>query len=409
MDYPLKGLKIIDFSQAMMGPLATQMLGDLGAEVIKVERLQGEAVRSGVAAGMEALLKKEELPDSAMWLANNRNKKDLAVDIRKDKGREIVMKLLVNADVLVENFRPGVMDRLGLGYDDVLPINPRIIYCSLSGWGETGPKRNWAGGDMWAQAMSGMVSLGGEPDDAPYMVSCQVVDHAGAALTAFTIMAALFIRERTGKGQKVTTNSLDTAMFVQNPEINTYLIDGRVIKKTGRGWGLVPPPYGPFRAKDGDVLTIFGAGPQWPFFCETIGREDLTEDPRFSTDEARMKNRKELYILLDEVFSQKTRSEWQKLFREAKMRCDPCLTHDELMADPQVEANEMVISVKHPVRGKIKMLSLPVRLHGTPLLRREPPPLLGEHTKVILFELGYSEEEINRLAEEEVIKIFKKN
>lgn len=402
----MDGLKIIDFSQAMMGPLATQMLADLGAEVIKVEKPQGEAVRKGVAAGMEALLKEEELSDSAMWLANNRNKKDLALDIRKSEGKKIALKLVAKADVMVENFRPGVMERLGLGYDDISQVNPKIIYCSLSGWGQTGPKRNWAGGDMWAQAMSGLVSLGGELGDAPYMVPCQVADHTGAALVAFAISTALLIRERTGKGQKVTANSLDTAMFVQNPEINTYLIDGKVIKKMGRGWALVPPPYGPLKASDGDILTIFGSGPQWPVFCDIIEREDLKEDPRFATDEARIKNRREFYILMDEIFSRKTRAEWQKRFREARMRCDPCLTHDELMADPQVEANEMVVSVKHPVRGEMKMLSLPVKFQGTPQLRDAPPPLLGQHTEDILLGLGYTEEEIDSLSNEEVIKAF---
>ncbi len=407
--YPFDGIRVVDFSQGMMGPLAAQMLGDMGAEVIKVERLEGEAMRKGIPLGMDELLEgREKLPDSTIWLANNRNKKSIAIDLRKKKGMEVALRLIKGSDVLIESFRPGVMEKLGLGYEKVSELNPKIVYCSISGYGESGPRRRWAGGDMWAQAMSGMVSLGGEEGDPPYMVPCQVVDHAGAALVAFAVASGLILRGKTGEPQKVMVNSLGTAMFLQTPEISTFLMEGRVVKKVGRGWGLVPPPYGPFRAKDGEVLTIMGSGSQWPLFCKAIGREDLVDDPRFSTDEARIKNRKEFYLLMDEIFSKRTRKEWQKRFREVGLRCDPCLTHDELISDPQVKENNMVMEVEHPVKGKLKMLSPPVIFQGMEKPRSNSPPLLGQHTKEVLQSIGYSEEEIEELTRDKVIKLLER-
>ncbi len=408
MVYPLEGIKVLDFSIAVAAPFGATMLADMGAEVIKVERVQGEATRLGLPAGMDDVLdtsKAAETPEKADWMAFNRGKKDLAIDVRSPKGLEIVLKLAKDADVILQSFRPGVADRLGIGYETISKINPKVIYCSFSGYGETGPVAHRAGGDMWSQAMSGIVSLLGYPGGAPQMIPFPACDHVGGMLVAYAVMTALFVRERTGKGQALTVNNLDAALYLQFSSFAEYLTDGKMPYKLGRSYQT--PPFGPFRSKDGDVLTIFGTGPMWQDFCKVVGVEHLANDPRFNTDEARQKNREEIGKLLDEVFSKKTRAEWAQIFRDAKMRCDPCLTYEEICQHPQISANDMIYSVKHPKRGNIKMLGVPVKLKKTPGKPQGPPPLLGQHTEEILLKLGYKAKDIEELEKEGVIKTRK--
>jgi crotonobetainyl-CoA:carnitine CoA-transferase CaiB-like acyl-CoA transferase len=406
---PLKGIKVLDFSIAVAAPFGGMMLADMGAEVIKIERVSGEAQRLGLPAGMDDVLDTsidEGAADKADWMAFNRGKKDLAIDIRTDKGKEIIMKLAAETDVVLQSFRPGVAERLGVGYEDILKINPKVIYCSFSGYGQTGPVSHRAGGDMWSQAMSGIVSLMGYPGGAPQMLPFPACDHVGGILVAYAVMAALFVRERTGQGQAITVNNLDAALYLQFSGFAGYLTDGKMPYKAGRSYQA--PPFGPFRAKDGDVLTIFGTGPMWPDFCKLVGVEHLADDPRFNTDEARYENREEIGKLLDEAFSQKTRAEWQQLFREARMRCDPCLTYEEACAHPQLEANDMIYTTRHPTRGEVKMLGLPVKLKKTPGKPQGPSPRLGQHTEEILLRLGYSKETITELEAEKVIRTTRK-
>ncbi len=409
MSCPLEGIRVLDFSIAVAAPFGGTMLADMGAEVIKIERVQGEAQRLGLPAGMDDVLDTsivEKMPDTASWMAFNRGKKDLAIDIRTEKGKEIILKMAEDVDVVLQSFRPGVAERLGIGYEDISKINPRVIYCSFSGYGETGPVAHRAGGDMWSQAMSGMVSVMGYPGGAPSMLPFPACDHVGGMLVAYAIMTALFVRERTGQGQALTVNNLDAALYLQFSGFAEYLTGDRMPYKSGRGYGT--PPFGPFRAKDGDVLTIFGTGPMWPDFCKVVGVEHLADDPRFKTDEVRQKNREEIGRLLDEAFSQKTRAEWQQIFREAKMRCDPCLTYEEVCANPQLEANDMIYTTKHPARGEVKMLGLPVKLKKTPGRPQGPSPLLGQHTEEILLKLGYKPEAIAELEGQGVIKTSRK-
>ncbi len=407
MTQALEGIKILDFSQALMAPLASMMLCDLGAEVIKIEKLDGEAVRWGGISGakMDTInIKKEIKTESAMFMSGNRGKKSLALDLKHELAKDIVFKLVKNADVFLDNFRPGVMDRLGFGYDAVSKINPKIIYCTVTGYGDEGPLAHRRGGDMWAQAMSGVVSVQGNPDGPPYLTGPAFIDQGGATLIAFGILAALFSREQTGEGQWITTNSINAAMQLQNFEISTYLLDDKLCTKQGRAGATFTPPYGAYRAKDGDVVTIFGIGPQWPKFCKIIGLEHLVNDPRFENDEIRRKNREALYPLLDEAFSKKTMAEWQQIFREARMRIDPCLNYKELVEHPQIEANDMITTVEHPVRGPLKMVGVPVKLKKTPGKPQGPAPSLGQHTEDILMEIGYSKEEIYKLIDKKVVK-----
>jgi len=400
---PLEGIRVLDFGVAFASPFAAMMLGDLGADVIKIERIEGESIRRGRAAAMDDLdVITGQEPDAASFIAVNRSKRGLAIDIRTDEGRQIILRLARNTDVVIECFRPGVMDRLGLGYAELSRINPRIIYCSQSGFGEEGPLARKIGGDMWAQAMGGVVSYQGSPGGPPYLAGISFVDQGTPAIMAFGIMVALYVRERTGKGQHLTTSLLQSVLHMQTVETADYLIDGILKTKTGRGLGGFIPA-GAYKAKDGDVVTIYGSGVQWPTFCKLLGLEHLIDDPRFSTDEERIKHRDELYPILDEAFSKKTRAEWQQIFKEAKMRCDPCLNYEELFNHPQIEANQMVITVEHTSRGKLKNLAPPLKFKGTPATPTRSAPLLGEHTEEILLELGYSREEIENLEAKRII------
>ena len=406
---PLEGIKVLDFSIAVAAPFGAAMLADMGAEVIKVERIQGEAQRSGLPAGMDDKLDTStvaDMPDTASWMALNRGKKDLAIDITKEKGREIVLKLARETDVVIQSFRPGVADRLGIGYQHISRINPGIIYCSFTGYGETGPVAHRAGGDMWSQAMSGIVSLLGYPGGAPQMLPFPACDHVGGMLVAYAIMVALFVRARTGTGQEIDVNNLNAALYLQFSAFAEYLAGGDMPYKMGRSYGV--PPFGPFRAKDGEIMTIFGTGAMWPDFCKVVGVEHLANDPKFKTDSARQKNREEIGRLLDEAFRKKTRTEWAQIFQDAKMRCDPCLTYKEVCAHPQLAANEIISSVSHPTRGEIKVLGLPVKLTKTPGCPQGPSPLLGQHTEEILLKLGYKPKDIVELEKQGVIRRIKK-
>jgi crotonobetainyl-CoA:carnitine CoA-transferase CaiB-like acyl-CoA transferase len=406
MFLPLGGIKVLDFSIAVASPLGGAMLSDMGAEVTKVERVQGEAQRLGLPAGMDEVVDtriKEGAVDNASWIALNRGKKDLAIDIRTDQGKEIVLKMAAKADVILESFRPGVMERLGLGYETVGKLNPKVIYCSFTGYGETGPLAHRAGGDMWSQAMSGMVSEGNHPGGRPQMLPLGLIDNTSGILIAYAVMTALFVREKTGMGQKVSLNNLNAAMYLQFGALAESLMgkSSPLMAKEERG---MTPPSGAYRAKDGDVLTIFGADPLWPSFCKVVGVEHLTHDARFENDKVRRKHRQELEPILDEAFSRKTREEWQRLFREAKMRCDSCLTLEEVCAHPQIEANEIIYTTRHPVRGEIRMLGIPLKLNSTPVHPQGPSPLLGQHTEEILLGLGYTSEDIVRLEADGIIK-----
>ena len=411
MAAPLEGIKILDFAIAVAAPLGGAMLSDMGADVIKVERTGGEPQRLGMPAGMDDVLDtkiKEEAVDISSWIALNRGKKDLAIDVRNEKGKEVVLKLAKDADVILESFRPGVMARLGLDYDTISKINPKVIYCSFSGFGQTGPLAHRAGGDMWSQAMSGIVAEGVHPNGRPQMIPQGMVDHTSGMLVAYAIMSALFVRERTGVGQQVFVNNIDAAMYLQFSGISGYLMEKRAPSKMDRDMGGQAPPYGPYKAKDGDVLTIFGTDPLWPAFCKLLGVENLANDPRFVNDKVRRQNRLIVEPLLDEAFSKKTRAEWAQIFREAKMRCDPCLTYEELCAHPQVEANDIIYSTNHPIRGPIKMVGIPVKMTKTPGSPKGPAPLLGQDTEEILSGLGYSSDEIAAMEKEGIIKIRKK-
>ncbi|MBI4282985.1 MAG: CoA transferase [Chloroflexi bacterium] len=405
----LEGIKILDFSLAIQAPLCASMLGDMGAEVIKVERIEGEELRKGRPAGTDGMftpeqleeIKKQEalLPDTAGFLSDNYNKRSLAIDVREAKGKEIVLKLAKDSDVFLHNFRPGTMDKLGLAYNDIVQVNPRIIYCTAYGFGATGPLSRRIGGDNWTQALSGVISQMSGPGMPPASVPFFLIDHAGAWMTAYVIMLALFHRQRTGEGQEIWVNQLDVGLWLQHSEIGRYLLGETERQRRGRSV---------HRVKDG-LITVFGGGGLfWPRYCKILGIEHLANDPRFANDEVRQEHLEELLAITDPVFLTRTRAEWAEAFRKEVSRADPCLTYEELcVPHPQVEANEMITTIDHPIRGKIRMLGVPVKMAKTPGKPQKPAPLLGEHTQEILTELGYSTREITELEKSKVIGIYR--
>jgi len=396
MPLPLEGYKVIDFSVAIFGSMNSMMLGDMGADVIKVEPLEGDFMRiSTFRSG-----------DGARFMSCNRSKRSLAVNLKDDRGKEMVWKLLKDCDVVIQNFRPGVMERMGFGYKAISAINPRVIMVSQYGYGETGPLAHRMGGDLWAQAMGGVVALQGSPSGPPYIGGVAWADHGGGVLATMATLSAILARERYGVGQEVTLNLLDTVIHMQSATIADWLVDGRLLKKSGRGWGA-GFPYGAYPCKDGDIVTIMGRDDiEWPVLCKLLDIEWILEDKRYETHMMRLGLKDELYPILDEAFKKKTRAEWVEAFRKVKLRVDPALDYKELFEHPQVYANDMVIEQQHAEFGKIRLTGIPYKLKGTPLPTPQmPPPLLGQHTREIMRSLGYPEETIQKYWDEGVVGI----
>jgi crotonobetainyl-CoA:carnitine CoA-transferase CaiB-like acyl-CoA transferase len=372
--------------------------------VIKVEKPRGESMRRGIPEGIPWPEEADAGVDDAPWMAFNQGKRAIAVDLKDPRGRELVERLIATADVFMHNFRPKAIAKMGLDHASVESIRPAIVYLDLFAYGGSGPLANWAGGDAWIQGFSGIVSLQGSQSGPPYLAGPGVADLSGAFWGAIAVLAGLIARERAGIGQGLQTSLLGAAMFLQLAEYTDYLVDGRLNKKSGRGYrGAFP--YGAYRAKDGDVVTFYGAEESWPALLSVLGLERLLEDERYATQRQREQLKDELYPVLDEAFSQRTRAEWQALFRQAGLRVDPALDHAEVVAHPQTEANRAIVEIPHPVRGRIRMLSIPIAMSRMPLRTPLPPPLLGEHSAEIAGELGYSEGEIGRLAEAGVLRL----
>ncbi len=379
---PLDGIRVLDLSQVVAGPYCTMLLGDLGAEVIKVERPgRGDDTRLWGPPFVEG--------ESAYFLSLNRNKESVTLNLKDPEGVKILLELAAKSDVFVQNFKPGTMDRLGAGYEAVSGVNPKIVYCSISAYGPTGPYKDYAGYDVIVSAIGGMMSITGETDGPPTKVGVAITDIATGMLAHGSIIAALYARDRTGKGQHINLSLLETQVAVLINQASNYLIGGMVPRR----WGTCHPsivPYRAFEAKDNYVVIGAGNDSLYQRFCKAVGHPEWAEDPRFLTNLDRVKNRDELEGMIQEVIQTRTADEWFEIISGAGVPCGPVNTIDKTLQDPQVLHRNMVEEVDHPTAGRVKLTGLPVKFSETPAEIRLPPPTLGLHTDEVLQNvLGY--------------------
>jgi crotonobetainyl-CoA:carnitine CoA-transferase CaiB-like acyl-CoA transferase len=385
----LEGIKVLSFTHFLQGPAAVQMLADVGADVIKIEPPGGAFERSwtGFDAYVEGV--------SMFFLLGNRNQRSISLDLRDERAREIVWRLMKEADVLIENYRPGVLQRMGFGYDEVREINPRLVYCSCTGYGSSGPYLKRPGQDLLLQAVSGMTMLSGEADSPPTPVGSAIVDQHAAALAAFGVVAALQARERTGKGTLVESNLLNAALDLQIEPFTYYLNKGPLWPRTHPPTGsrFHPAPYGIYRTLDGWIAVSLTPTEK---LAAALSRLVLAE---FSHPKDNVRRREELNRIVYDALTTRTTADWMTTFDEHDIWYAPVNDYDQVEADPQVAHNRIIMEVDHPQAGPIRLLAHPVRYNGAaPPLTRQPPRQ-GEHTREVLAELGYEPDEINTLVE----------
>jgi formyl-CoA transferase len=376
----LHGIRVLDLTQVMAGPFCTMLLADLGADVVKVE-IPGIGDQTRQSWG-----RPEPGADSPAFYALNRNKRSVELDLRSQDGREAFLALLDTADVMVENFRPGVTQRLGIDYDTLAARNPALVYASISGFGQTGPYAERPGYDLIAQGMAGAISITGEPHGAPVKCGLPVGDLGAGMFCATAILAACIHRDRTGRGQYVETSLYEAVLAMGVWESTEYWATGRVPQRLGSA-NRMSAPYQVLATRDG-YLTI-GANNErlWQRLCEGLGRPELVDDPRFVNNADRMDRRAELAATLEATLRTRDTDEWVSDLLSAGVPCGPILDYGQILdGDPHAAARGMVQQVEHPVAGTVRILGSPMKLRDTPVTIRRPPPLLGEHTAEVLAE-----------------------
>jgi formyl-CoA transferase len=393
---PLDGIRVLDLTRVVAGPYCAMFLGDLGAEVVKVEQPGfGDDTRGWGPPFTGG--------ESAYYLCINRNKKSITLDLKSTEGVELLRQMTKVADVVIENFRPGTMERLGLGEKELREINPRLIYASLTGFGADGPMSDWPGYDLIVQAWGGLMSITGTPEGEPVKVGVAIIDLVAGLMLGKAITAALFARERIGLGQRIDTSLLEAEVASLINVGSNYLIGGKIPSR----WGNAHPnivPYQNFKTADGYFVLGVASETIWRRFCQAIARPDLAEDSRFADNAKRVENRAALIALLSEVFLSRTNQTWLKLLNDAEVPCAPVQTVDQVFESPQVLHRDMLVGVEHPTAGKVPMAGVPVKFSLTPASVRLPPPLLGEHNRQVLKTwLDMSDEVIEELQRKNIV------
>jgi len=392
---PLKGIKVVELAQIMAGPTCGMLLADMGADVIKVEKLPGgDDTRSYTEPSIKG--------ESAAFMMLNRNKRGMAVNLKTPGGLAVVKRLLADADVVTENYRKGTLDKLGLGYDVLQGINPRLIYCVVSGYGRTGPYADKGGFDLIAQGFGGLMSITGEPGGAPVKSGSPIADINAGILAALGVVSALYARATTGRGQMVDTSLAEAAIQQTYWQSAIYFATGVNPGPSGSAH-ILTAPYQAFPTADG-WINVGGANQaNWERIVKAIGRPELAQDERFLTNGERMKNLASLTPLIAERLKSRTSAEWIREFEAAGVPVGPVNKIGEMLADPQVKAREMVVEVDHARAGRTRALGLPIKFSDTPGEITRAAPVLGQHTREVLADLGYSPAEIDRLGAEGAI------
>ena len=397
MNQALEGIKVLDFSQLLQGPYSSQMLGDLGADVIKIERHgKGDIYR-----GMTFFNKWIAGDESPCFMAWNRNKRSLAIDMKNPEGKEIIFKLVKQTDIVIENFRPGVMERLGYGYEDFKKINPKIIYCSASGWGNDGPYAKRPGQDLLVQSVSGAMMTSGKKSDGPVALGTALCDQVNALNCVYAILAALYYREKTGKGQEIKTNLLSSAIAFQMQDYFTIHNMGVKFERPESGIAHPgnPAPFGTYKTKDGYIAIAMNS---FEKLAEALGDDSLM---KYNHPQVLFDKRDEIYYRIQEITVTKTTEEWLDIMLGSDLWVAPVNEQDEVADDPQVIYNNTFVEIEHPKAGKLTVTNIPFTMSETPGSIRRPSPLIGEHGPEILKELDYNETDIKRLIDENIISV----
>jgi crotonobetainyl-CoA:carnitine CoA-transferase CaiB-like acyl-CoA transferase len=378
---PLQGIRVLDLSRVLAGPYCTMVLGDLGADVIKVEPPEGDETRAWGPPFAEG--------ESAYYLCVNRNKRGIVINLKTDDGKKVLRDLALQSDVLVENFRPGTLEKFGLDFETLHELNPKLIYCSITGFGQTGSMRDKPGYDFMIQALGGLMSITGEPEGEPMKTGVAVVDLFAGQNAIIAILAALQTRTLTGKGQRLDISLFDSQLGWLANVASNYLISGNLPKRHGNAHPNIVP-YQSFQASDGWFAIAVGNDRQFARLRGVIGYSELEMDPRFLRNSDRVENREILIPLLVSIFKTASVAEWLTKLDEAEIPCGAINNFEQVFSMPNVKEREMLIKMNHPTIGELSLVGSPLKMSDTPVEYRLPPPLMGEHTEEVLRELGDS-------------------
>lgn len=391
----LSAVTVIDFTRVLSGPYCTMVLADHGARVIKLEHpVRGDDTRHWGPPFLGA--------ESAYFLSINRNKESVTLDFKQPEGQRVLEQLLARADVVVENFRPGTLDAVGFGAADVLSRHPRLVYCSISGYGHTGPRRDEPGYDAVMQAEGGLMSITGESDGPALRLGVAITDIVSGLFAAQGVMSALIAREKTGLGQQVDIGMLDATAALLTYQAGNYFATGHVPGRMGNRHPTIVP-YESFHAADGEFVIAGGNDEIWRRLCQVIGRPELADDPRYRSNADRVTHYDAVKAELERALQGRSREEWVHLLTDAGVPCGSVREISEVLADPQIVAREMVREVAHPTVGATRVINSPVKMSATPTSVRTAPPILGQHTSSVMRELGYDDRQIETLKAARVI------